>query len=228
MRAPTKKQLLLVEQLDRGLAIDAAALGKSVSTVNQRLARVRRRVREGHYSPAPLPIEQAAKTPRIYLAGFDVFHPDALARGDYLKALCHECGFTGIYPLDGSVSPSLTPNQRAKWIFNANTEAILGADVVMANLNDFRRPGEPDSGAAFEVGFAAALRKPVWGYRSGASDLIDHVPSDGHALGQICSRGFLVEDFGLSVNLMLACGSTLIVGGPAECLAAMKASQAFA
>ena len=43
----------------------------------------------------------------------------------------------------------------------ANLEAIRAADFVMANLNDFRGPGEPDSGTAFEVGFAAALGKPV-------------------------------------------------------------------
>jgi nucleoside 2-deoxyribosyltransferase len=230
MRQLKKKQLLLVEEVDRGLTIEeiAAALGKSASTVNRQLARVRRRVKDGNFSPDPLPIEREAKAPGIYLAGFDVFRPDAAAHGDYLKALCRQHGFSGIYPLDSNVPLSLTPNERAKWIFTANTEAILGADVVMANLNDFRGSGEPDSGTAFEVGFAAALKKPIWGYRSAASDLIDHVPSEGHPLGRICARGFLVEDFGMSVNLMLACGSTIIVGGPAECLAAIKVSRSFA
>ena len=227
MRKPTKNQLSLVELLDRGLTIDdiAAALGTSAGAVNQRLARVRKRVRHGHFSPAPLPIERAARTSRVYLAGFDVFRVDAAAHGAYLKTLCSEFGFMGIYPLDGNVPVSLRPNEQALWIFEANMEAIATADIVMANLNDFRGPGEPDSGTAFEVGVATALRKPIWEYRSAASDLVEHVPSIGDSSARVCARGFLVEDFGLTVNLMLACASKIIVGGPAECLGAMKAAQ---
>lgn len=228
MRAPQKKQLLLVEQMDRGLSVDeiAAASGKSVNAVKKRIARVRRRAREGHFAPAPLLIEQAAWTPRIYLAGFDVFRLDAAARGDYLKNLCREFGFVGIYPLDGNVPASLSPDERAQWIYRAIVEAMTCADAVMANLNDFRGPGEPDSGTAFEVGFAVALRKPVWAYRTVTGDLVDHVPSRAHPEGLVCANGFLVEDFGMSVNLMLACGSTIVEGGPAECLGAMRSSFA--
>lgn len=36
----------------------------------------------------------------IYLAGPDVFRPDAEAHGEMLKALCAEFGFLGLYPLD--------------------------------------------------------------------------------------------------------------------------------
>ncbi|PKG14950.1 nucleoside 2-deoxyribosyltransferase, partial [Pseudomonas aeruginosa] len=36
----------------------------------------------------------------IYLAGPDVFRPDAEAHGETLKALCAEFGFVGLYPLD--------------------------------------------------------------------------------------------------------------------------------
>jgi nucleoside 2-deoxyribosyltransferase len=101
------------------------------------------------------------------------------------------------------------------------------ADTVMANFNDFRGPGEPDSGTAFEVGFAVALRKPVWAYRTVIGDLVDHVLSRAHPEGLVCANGFLVEDFGMSVNLMLACGTTIVEGGPAECLSAMRSSFAM-
>jgi len=229
MRAPTKKQLSLVEQLDRGVSIEeiAAGDGRTVSTVKKRLARVRRRVLDGQFSPAPLPIEKVARSARIYLAGFDVFRLDAVAHGEHLKVLCRERGFVGIYPLDASVPPALAPNEKAKWIYTANVDAIRSADAVMANLNDFRGPGEPDSGTAFEVGFATALGKPVWGYRASAASLIDHVPSTSHRQGAVCDGGFLVEDFEMGINLMLGCASTLVVGGPQECLDLMRASGAF-
>jgi nucleoside 2-deoxyribosyltransferase len=86
----------------------------------------------------------------------------------------------------------------------------------MANLNDFRGPGEPDSGTAFEVGFAGALGKPVWGYRASAASLIDHIPSTSHRQGAVCDDGFLVEDFEMRINR-----------GPQECLGQMRASGAF-
>jgi len=110
----------------------------------------------------------------------------------------------------------------------ANLEAIRAADFVMANLNDFRGPGEPDSGTAFEVGFAAALGKPVWGYRTSPHPLTETVPrtTDADEDTSVCTRGYLVKDFGLSVNLMLACAARIIAGGPAECLDAMKAALA--
>jgi nucleoside 2-deoxyribosyltransferase len=161
------------------------------------------------------------------LAGFDVFRLDAAARGDYLKNLCREFGFVGMYPLDGNVPASLSPSERAQWIYRANVEAMTCADAVMANLNDFRGLGEPDRGTAFEVGFAVALRKPVWAYRTVTGDLVDHVPSGALPEGFVCANGLLVEDFGMSVNLMLACGSTIVDGGPAECLGAMRSSFAL-
>lgn len=75
----------------------------------------------------------------------------------------------------------------------------------MANLDDFRGPGEPDSGTAFEVGFAAALAKPVWGYRSNAVTLAKRVEATSvSSAGGVCRAGYLIEDFGLTVNLMLA------------------------
>lgn len=158
----------------------------------------------------------------IYLAGFDVFRKDALAHGEQLKALCAAHGFEGLYPLDKAAPAGLSAPDTARWIYDANIALIRHADLVMANLDDFRGPGEPDSGTAFEVGFAVALQKPVWGYSADAGTLRDRVAvgtdADGNALD---ARGFVVEDFGLAKNLMLACPVRLVAGGPKACLEAM-------
>lgn len=34
----------------------------------------------------------------VYLAGFDVFRPDAAAQGQSMKALCARYGLEGLYP----------------------------------------------------------------------------------------------------------------------------------
>ncbi|UJJ30316.1 nucleoside 2-deoxyribosyltransferase [Halopseudomonas maritima] len=137
--------------------------------------------------------------PSVYLAGFDVFYPDALGRGAYLKQLCAEHGLRGLYPLDAQVPAGET--QPAQWICQANLQALRSADAVLANLGRFRG-AEPDSGTVFEVGFACALGKPVWAYFAEQQPLIEQVDHDEQGY---CADGFQVEDFGLPRNLMLAC-----------------------
>ncbi|MGV7242049.1 nucleoside 2-deoxyribosyltransferase [Caballeronia sp. M23-90] len=168
MPNPTKAHQALMQQLDAGHDINVIAsnLGKSFLAVRQQIARLRKRIEAGHIRPAPLPIEKAVGTLRAYLAGFDVFRIDAVDHCAYLKDLCREMGYIGMYPFDNKAPSNLGPADKAAWIFRANINAIRSADMVMANLNDFRGRGEPDSGTAFEVGFAAALGKPIWAYRS--------------------------------------------------------------
>jgi nucleoside 2-deoxyribosyltransferase len=88
----------------------------------------------------------------------------------------------------------------------------------MANVDDFRGPGEADSGTAFEIGFGVALKKDVWAYTSNEGALIDRVPSQLSSDGKLCERGFLVEDFGLSNNLMIACSARIVLGDAAACI----------
>ncbi|WP_372492490.1 nucleoside 2-deoxyribosyltransferase [Caballeronia zhejiangensis] len=224
-RNPTKSQRAVMELLDQGLPVEqiANSLGKSALAVKKQLYRIKRRVREGRIAPSPLPIERAANEPRIYLAGFDVFRRDAKEHGEHLKQLCRDRGFVGLYPLDGQVPSSLRRQDAARWIYAANIELVRSADIVMANLDDFRGSGEPDSGTAFEVGFAAALGKPIWAYRSNEGTLAQRVEAAATGSnGTYCAGGYLIEDFGLSVNLMLACSAQLVVGGPGACLDAIR------
>jgi len=165
---------------------------------------------------APLP-----RRPRVYLAGFDVFRRDALEHGVRLVAACAEFGFEGVYPLDTQAPADLDGPRKAAWIYRANIDAIRTSAIVMANVNDFRGPGEPDSGTAFEIGYAAALGKEIWAYASDTRTLIERVPSTPDAQGRVCERGYLVEDFGLAKNLMIACAARLVQGDARACLEAM-------
>ena len=225
MSVVTKAQAELIELADRGMSAEEIAerIGKPVHIVRAQLTRVRRKVLRGDFTPTPLPIEVISRRTRIYLAGFDVFRPDAVEYGCALRELCSTFGFEGLYPLDAAVPVGLTQPEQAAWIYRANIAAIRAADIVMANVNDFRGPGEPDSGTAFEIGFAAALGKDVWAYTTDEGALIERVPSVVTAHGPLCEKGFLVEDFGLSKNLMIACAARVVHGGPQACLAAIPA-----
>lgn len=153
---------------------------------------------------------------KAYLAGPDVFRPDALEWAAQARALCRAHGIEALVPLDGDA-------MSAEGIYFQNIAMIRAADVVLANLNAFRG-AEPDSGTSFEIGFAVALGKRVIGYVAEAGLTGERVARwQGSALecvdGQLVDReGLIVEDFGLPLNLMLAVPAQIVAGGLAEAL----------
>jgi nucleoside 2-deoxyribosyltransferase len=163
----------------------------------------------------------------IYLAGPDVFRPDAADHGRKLLALCAEYGFKGVFPLEPSLPAGLSPRELAAHIYGANVAHIEACDAVAANLDFFRGP-EPDSGTCFEVGYAVARGKPVVGY----------VPDDGtfaqrirrrhpHAVGEglVDASGWQLEEFGLPLNLMLGVPCRVIVGDLRAALELLRAER---
>ncbi|WP_298356746.1 nucleoside 2-deoxyribosyltransferase [Rhodoblastus sp.] len=143
---------------------------------------------------------------KIYLAGPEVFLPDARAIGLRKKILCEEFGFVGLYPLDNELAaaPGETLDEK---IFSANVALMREADAGVFNLTPFRGVGA-DPGTAFELGFFAALGKPVFAYTNDAASLFDRVAAAHgvHAApeGDYCdAQGLSIENFGNADNLML-------------------------
>jgi nucleoside 2-deoxyribosyltransferase len=159
--------------------------------------------------------DNACVTPkRIYLAGPDVFRPDAAAHGRRLVALCAEFGFTGVFPLEEALPVELAPHEAARRIYQANVAHIESCDAVLANLDFFRGP-EPDSGTCFEIGYAVARGKPVVGYvpqtGSFAQRIRQRFPqATGEGLAD--AQGWQLEEFGLPLNLMLGVPCRIVAG----------------
>ena len=147
---------------------------------------------------------------KLYLAGPDVFRPDAESWAASARALCAAAGHQALLPLD----PQATT---AAAICANNLRLIAEADCVVANLNPFRG-AEPDSGTCVEIGYALALGKRVVGYAADLRPLRDRLAvADA---GGRCrdAAGWQVEDFGLPLNLMLAVPLRLAQGGLSEAL----------
>jgi nucleoside 2-deoxyribosyltransferase len=99
---------------------------------------------------------------RIYLAGPEVFLPDAAAVARAKKAICAEHGAVGVFPLDPvAVADAGLP--RFLSIYLKNEAHIRGCDALIANLTPFRGPSA-DPGTVYELGFMCALGRPVAGY----------------------------------------------------------------
>lgn len=164
---------------------------------------------------------------RVYLAGPDVFRPDAAEHGQRLVALCAEYGFTGVFPLAEALPALPTPQAIAAHIYQANIAHIESCDAVLANL-DFFRGAEPDSGTCFEVGYALARGKRVVGYVPDAGSFAERIQrrqpqalgDDGHD-----ADGWRLEEFGLPLNLMLAVPCSIVVGDARAALEALRATH---
>lgn len=143
---------------------------------------------------------------RIYLAGPDVFYPDALSFGQAKQALCQAHGFQGLFPLDSCLDISkLAPFEAGQAIYQANLALMQQADIIAANMTPFRGPGM-DGGTAFEMGFMAALHKPVFGY---TLDTRLYAQRCGNDQAQCDEQGLLIERFDMEDNLMMCASAYL-------------------
>ena len=171
----------------------------------------------------------------IYLAGPDVFVPNAVEIGRRKKELCREFGFEGLFPADNEAEV-----KDAAAIFKVNCALMSQADAGFFNLTPFRGPSA-DPGTVFELGYMFAGGKPLFGYSSMAPAYRPRVESNFGPMYESGGRpfdrdGLAVENFGLADNLMIArsieeSGGTFVSveeagGSNAETLIALKAFRA--
>jgi nucleoside 2-deoxyribosyltransferase len=142
---------------------------------------------------------------KIYLAGPDVFLPDAIEIGRRKAEICAAHGVSGLYPLDNAVD--LTASDASLVIFKGNEAMMDAADAIIANLTPFRGPSA-DAGTVYELGYAAGRGKFCLAYSNDPTPYRDRVArcfgvttsADGRLVDP---EGLTVEDFGWPDNLMM-------------------------
>ena len=103
--------------------------------------------------------------PKLYLAGPEVFLPDAIEIGRIKKDLCARYGIEGLYPFDNEVSPR--PGEAVdRVIYRANIAMIRDADGGIFNLTPFRGPSA-DVGTVFELGSSRPWARRLSATRTG-------------------------------------------------------------
>jgi nucleoside 2-deoxyribosyltransferase len=142
---------------------------------------------------------------KIYLAGPDVFLPDALLIGQRKAEICARYGLQGLYPLDNAVELAAAGASLA--IFKGNEAMMEQADAIIANLTPFRGPSA-DAGTVYELGYMAGRGKLCLAYCNDPASYANRVARlyevttspDGRLLD---ADGLTVEEFGLPDNLMM-------------------------
>jgi nucleoside 2-deoxyribosyltransferase len=141
---------------------------------------------------------------KIYLAGPDVFLPDAVEIGRRKVEICTRHGVTGLYPLDNVIDRK-APDVSLQ-IFKANEALMDRCDAIIANLTPFRGPGA-DAGTVYELGYMAARGGYCLGYSNDPALYADRVrrfTKDESRDGRLVDAdGLTVEDFGHNDNLMM-------------------------
>ena len=153
-------------------------------------------------------MKHPSRNKSAYLAGPDVFLPDAKAIGVERKLRLLEAGIIGHFPSDDEIAPG--PGM-AHAIFLQNVALIEKSDIVLANIVPFRGPSA-DPGTVWEIGYAYARGIPVICYGSFGTYLercrVVGLESDAQGKDH---EGFAIEDFGEQENLMITRCATLIV-----------------
>ncbi|HKU05614.1 MAG TPA: nucleoside 2-deoxyribosyltransferase [Bradyrhizobium sp.] len=142
---------------------------------------------------------------KIYLAGPDVFLPDALSIGQRKQDICRRHGVTGLYPLETAVD--LAASDASLQIFRGLEAMMDAADAIIANLTPFRGPGA-DPGTVYELGYMAGRGKPCFGYCNDPAPYAERVARFTKVTASSDNRlidcdGLTVENFGLPDNLMM-------------------------
>jgi len=143
------------------------------------------------------------RKPKLYLAGPEVFLPNALAYAEQQRALCEQYGFTPLHPVDNGPTvgeqsvEALTRLYEAVKLFRmaplrylmalpsedmrcamkiylGNIAYVRSCDVVVANCNAFRG-ALVDDGTAYELGLGNGLGKPTYGYIDTALPTVQNI-----------------------------------------------------
>jgi nucleoside 2-deoxyribosyltransferase len=154
---------------------------------------------------------------RIYLAGPEVFLPDAKEIAEKKKAICRYRGLEGVFPMDPDLADlqGLPPVQVAQRISASNIDLMNSCDCVIANFTPFRGVSM-DVGTAFEVGYMSSLKRVVLGYTNVAAPYnertIRYYEARPKAAIDAYSADTSIEDFGFTENLMIEC-AVRVCGG---------------
>lgn len=150
---------------------------------------------------------------RVYLAGPDVFRPDAVARGLALKQICAEFGLAGVFPLDPRPAEEDPAASMAEWqrIALCNEAHIRSCAALVANLTPFRGPSA-DPGTVFELGFMRALGRPVFAWSNDGRCFTTRTLACLGARAQPDSHGTWRDDSGMAVE-SFGCADNLMIDG---------------
>ena len=146
---------------------------------------------------------------KLYIAGPEVFLPNAREVMKAKAALCRQYGFEALCPGDLDIPPADTKKGFGLSISRVDEQMMNDADGVIANLTPFRGIAA-DVGTCFELGYMCAQGKMVAAYTNVALGHYERTLKyyDGQITQDAAGYkrgpdGLSLEDFEMIDNLMM-------------------------
>jgi nucleoside 2-deoxyribosyltransferase len=136
-------------------------------------------------------------TATAYLAGPDVFLPNAAAHAAMKVEICRRSGLRGLPPLNEDTE---TAAAELAWqaIYQKDVAMMEKSDIIIANLTPFAG-ASADAGTLIEVGWFLGRGKPIFGYSNTSENFESRMRRQLGA--QHADLG--IEGFHLPDNLMI-------------------------
>jgi len=147
-------------------------------------------------------------TATAYLAGPDVFLPNAAAHAARKVEICRRFGLRGLPPLNQDVETAAKALDVWQSIYEKDIAMMERCDIIIANLKPFGG-ASADAGTLIEVGWFLGKGKPIFGYSNASESFEQRMRRQ---LGDGCAD-LGIEGFHLPDNLMIV-GAVLSGGCP--------------
>ncbi len=147
-------------------------------------------------------------TPIAYLAGPDVFLPNAVPHAATKTEICRRFGVRGLPPLNEDAEAAATGQEAWRSIYEKDVAMMEKSDIIIANLTPFAG-ASADAGTLIEVGWFLGKGKPIFGYSNTPETFETRMRKQlGPTHGGLGIEGFYLPD-----NLMIV-GAVLSGGYP--------------
>jgi nucleoside 2-deoxyribosyltransferase len=137
-------------------------------------------------------------TATAYLAGPDVFLPDAVAHAARKVEICRRFGLRGLPPLNEDAETIADKLDVWQAIYEKDIAMMQRCEIIIANLTPFGG-ASADAGTLIEVGWFLGQGKPIFGYSNSAESFASRMRKQ---LGER-HADFGIEGFHLPDNLMI-------------------------
>jgi nucleoside 2-deoxyribosyltransferase len=137
-------------------------------------------------------------TATAYLAGPDVFLPDAVAHAARKVEICRRLGLRGLPPLNQDIETAAKALDVWQSIYEKDIAMMERCDIIIANLTPFGG-ASADAGTLIEVGWFLGKGKPIFGYSNTSESFEQRMRRQlGEGYADLGIEGFHLPD-----NLMI-------------------------
>jgi nucleoside 2-deoxyribosyltransferase len=150
-------------------------------------------------------------TATAYLAGPDVFLPNAAAHAARKVEICRRFGLRGLPPLNEDAETVAKHLEAWQAIYEKDIAMMERCDIIIANLTPFAG-ASADAGTLIEVGWFLGRGKPIFGYSNSPHSFESRMQRQlGPAHAKLGIEGFHLPDNLMIVGAVQSSGYPIFV-----------------